>query len=103
LLLAGSGLAAAFAAASCCGVPLLLGTVGLGSGWLVAVAWLAAPHRIALLVAAAALLAGGAGTFVLRRRVGICPPRRGTRAAGALLTAIPLAGVVLTVLGYLYT
>src|ERR1700730_8243842 len=50
LMLAAGGLAAAFGAASCCGVPLLLGSLGLSSAWLVAVAWLAAPHRIALLI-----------------------------------------------------
>jgi hypothetical protein len=38
LLLAAGGLAAAFGAASCCALPLLLGSVGLGSAWLVAVA-----------------------------------------------------------------
>jgi len=52
LMLAAGGLAAAFGAASCCALPLLLGPLGLGSAWLVAVAWLAAPHRIALLIAA---------------------------------------------------
>src|SRR5713226_6129593 len=46
LLLAAGGLAAAFGAASCCGLPVLLGSLGLGSAWLVAVAWIAAPHRL---------------------------------------------------------
>ena len=52
LMVAGGGLAAAFCAASCCGLPVLLGSLGLGSGWLVTIAWIAAPHRIALLIAA---------------------------------------------------
>ena len=52
LMLAAGGLAAAFGAASCCALPLLLGSLGLSSAWLVAVAWLAVPHRIALLIAA---------------------------------------------------
>jgi len=38
LLLAAGGLAAAFGAASCCALPLLLGSLGLGSAWLVSVA-----------------------------------------------------------------
>ena len=48
-LLAAGGIAAAFGAASCCALPMLLGSFGLGSAWLIAVAWLAAPHRLALL------------------------------------------------------
>jgi hypothetical protein len=57
LLVAGSGLAAAFCAASCCGMPILLGSVGRGSGCLVTVAWPAAPHRMSLLLAAVELTA----------------------------------------------
>jgi len=48
LLIAAGGLAAAFGAASCCALPVLLGSFGLGSAWLAGVIWLAAPHRIAL-------------------------------------------------------
>lgn len=88
LLIAGGGLAAAFCAASCCGLPVLLGSVGLGSGWLVTLAWLGAPHRIALLIAAVVLLAGGAGAFFWRRRVAFCATEvpTGGLAASALLT-----------------
>src|SRR5215467_7441859 len=50
MLLAAGGLAAAFGAASCCALPLLFGSLGLGSAWLVTVASSAAPHRIALLI-----------------------------------------------------
>src|SRR5712691_1829311 len=46
LLLAAGGFAAAFGAASCCALPMLIGSVGLGSAWLVTVAWIAAPHRM---------------------------------------------------------
>jgi len=52
LLLAAEGLAAAFGAASCCALPLLFGSLGLGTAWLVTVAWFAAPHRLALLAIA---------------------------------------------------
>ena len=61
LLLAAGGLAAAFGAASCCALPLLLGSLGLGSAWLVTVAWFAAPHRLALLAVAIICLASGGG------------------------------------------
>ncbi len=43
MVLAAGGIAAAFGAASCCALPMLLGSVGLGSAWLIAVAWLAVP------------------------------------------------------------
>jgi mercuric ion transport protein len=104
LLLAAGGLAAAFGAASCCGLPVLLGSLGLGSAWLVTLAWLAAPHRIALLIAAIVCLAGGGGTFLRRRRVAACRTSAspGRLATTALLTAILLVGGVLVVLGYLY-
>src|SRR5712691_6782604 len=74
LLLAAGGLATAFGAASCCGLPVLLGSLGLGSAWLVAVAWVAAPYRLALLVAAVVCLLGAGGLFVWRRRIAACTP-----------------------------
>jgi hypothetical protein len=43
VLLTASGLAAAFAVASCCGLPFLLATLGVGTAWLYGVAVL---HRI---------------------------------------------------------
>src|SRR5258708_2912991 len=73
LLLAAGGLAAAFGAASCCALPLLLGSLGLGSAWLVTVAWFAAPHRIVLLAIATVCLAGGGGVMLRRRhRLAVC-------------------------------
>jgi mercuric ion transport protein len=68
LLLADGGAAAGFCAASCCGLPVLLWSAGLGSGWLATLAWFAAPYRIVLLIAA--LLVGGA-LVVLGY---LCPP-----------------------------
>ena len=104
LLLAGSGAAAGFCAASCCGLPVLLGSLGLGSGWLVTLAWFAAPHRIALLIAAGVLLVGGAGVFWWRRRVAYCVVGASTARwpANILLTGILFVGVALAVLGSLY-
>ena len=40
------GLVAAFVVASCCGLPFLLATAGLGTAWLGGFALLAAPHRL---------------------------------------------------------
>jgi mercuric ion transport protein len=54
-----SGLAAAFGVASCCGLPFLLATAGLGTAWLTSFALLAAPNRSILLIVGAACLAGG--------------------------------------------
>src|SRR5258707_10776366 len=68
LLLAAGGLAAAFGAASCCALPLLLGSLGLGTAWLFTVAWFAAPHRLALLAVAVICLAAGGGVLLWRRR-----------------------------------
>jgi mercuric ion transport protein len=82
LMLAAGGLAAAFGAASCCALPLLLGSLGLSSTWLVAVAWLAAPHRIALLIAAVVCLLGAGGMFVWRRRAVACVPGPPVRSSG---------------------
>src|SRR5262245_56167525 len=104
LLLAGGGLAAAFGAASCCGLPVVLGSLGLGSGWLATVAWLAAPHRIALLIAALVLLAGGAVAFTWRRPAAFCATGRspGGPVVSVLLISTLLVGGALVVLGYLY-
>jgi mercuric ion transport protein len=104
LLLAAGGLAAAFGAASCCALPLLLGSLGLGSAWLVAVAWVAAPHRLALLLTAVICLIGAGGFFVWRDRIAACTPGTSCRrpAATALLACMISLGAVLAVLGYLY-
>ena len=104
LLLAGGGLAAAFGAASCCALPLLLGSLGLGSAWLVAVAWLAAPHRIALLTAAIVCLVAGGAVFVWRRRLAACGPgvTCGNAATTTLVVGVLSLGMVLVVLGFIY-
>jgi mercuric ion transport protein len=104
LLIAAGGLAAAFGAASCCALPVLLGSFGLGSAWLAGVAWLAAPHQIALLIAAVVCLASGGAAFLWRRRVASCGPGAVCRRSitSALLTSTLLVGAVLVVLGYLY-
>jgi mercuric ion transport protein len=104
LLLAAGGYAAAFGAASCCALPLLLGSLGLGSAWLVTVAWLAAPHRLALLAVAVVCLVSGGGVFLWRRRVAECAPGAtcGQPVFTALVTGTLSLGAVLVVLGFLY-
>jgi len=105
LLLAAGGFAAAFGAASCCALPLLLGSVGLGGAWLAAVAWLAAPHRLLLSVAAIACLAGAAaGLVVGRRRASACAPgaARTRPSVTALVACVLSLGAVLVVLGFVF-
>jgi len=105
VLLTLGGLAAAFGVASCCALPLLLTTLGLGTAWLGGVALLAAPHRPILLAAAALCLLGGAALLWRQRKAGaVCSPGaicsrpavHGRTAAGLLL------GLVLLTLGYAY-
>jgi len=104
LLLAAGGLTAAFGAASCCALPLLLGSLGLGSAWLGTVAWLAAPHRLALLTVAVVCLVSGGGVFLWRRRVAVCAQGAACGRPGitALVTGTLSLGAVLVVLGFMF-
>lgn len=105
VLLTASGLAAAFAAASCCGLPFVLATLGLGTVWLYGIAELAAPHRLALLITAAAMLVCGSSLLWDQSRIaarcgsgGVCakPAVRRFTMVGLLL------GFALLYLGYAY-
>jgi mercuric ion transport protein len=106
LLLAAGGLTAAFGAASCCALPLLLGSLGLGSAWLVTVAWFAAPHRLALLALAIICLVSGGVVLLWRRRrvAAACAPgaARGSPMITALATCVLSLGAVLVVLGFMF-
>ena len=104
LVLAAGGLAAAFGVASCCALPLLLGSVGLGSAWLVTVAWIAAPHRVALLIAAIVCLFGGGALFFWSRRVTACGPGAVCRRpiGAAVVPGVLSVGAVLVVLGLMF-
>lgn len=103
VLLTLGGLAAAFGAASCCALPIILAGAGLGTAWLGGIAMLAGPHRGILLMSAALLLVGGA-ILLWRQRASACMPGsvcarpavRNLTAAGLLL------GLGLLTLGYAY-
>ena len=92
---AAGGVAAAFAAAACCGLPVLLAGAGVAASWLIPLAAIAAPYRIALsLVALAAI---GLSLFIVLRRPRVCTPgalcarsgfRIGIVAAAALAAAL---------------
>ena len=104
VLLTLGGLAAAFGVASCCGLPFLLATAGLGTTWLTGFALMAAPHRSILLIVGAVGLAGGAVLFWRQQRIAACAPGAFcTRPAVRNLTlAGLLVGLVLLYLGYTY-
>jgi mercuric ion transport protein len=97
------GLIAAFGVASCCGLPFMLATLGLGTAWLGGFALLAAPHRLFLLAAATLCLAGAAA-LLWRQRKAVCVPGTVcTRPAmrGATMIGL-LVGLALLYLGYAY-
>lgn len=100
-----AGIAAAFGVASCCALPIVLASAGLGAAWLGGIAVVAAPYRSPLLLIGALCLI--AGTMLLVRQqltaarcgpAGICTPRwmRIVTLAGLLLGALLLCA------GYLY-
>jgi mercuric ion transport protein len=104
-LLTLAGIAAAFGAASCCALPILLTTAGLSAAWLGGVAAIAGPYRTILLWAALLSLIGGA-ILLFRRQCaamtcgpnGACTPRW----VRALLLVGLVCGAVLLWLGYVY-
>ncbi len=89
-LLTVGGIGAAFAAASCCGLPFLLASTGIGFAWLTGLAIFSAPYRPFLLVGAAVCLVGGAA--LLWRHIGARGPaasggqQRETRSSPAWLS-----------------
>jgi mercuric ion transport protein len=101
LLLAAGGLAAAFGAASCCALPLLLGAIGLGGAWLGSIALVAGPYQPWLLLGSATcvLVAGG---LLWRSRAAACLPGAACgRPRLRLFTTVTLAlAAILALLGY---
>ena len=103
LLLAAGGVVAAFGAASCCALPLLLGSLGLGSAWLLTVARIAAPHRLPLLAVAVGCLAAGGVLQWRRRRIAACETGAcGSPVISAVVTGLLPLGAVLAVLGWIF-
>jgi mercuric ion transport protein len=102
-LLTLAGLAAAFAAASCCGLPLVLASLGIGSAWLAGLAPLAVPNQLLLLALGTAGLAGGGFLLWRQWRAACVPGAICARPAfrGALLGALTL-GILLLYLGFAY-
>lgn len=104
-LLTLGGLAAAFSVASCCALPLLLASFGLGTAWLTGVALAAVPHRNLLLVVSAIALLGGAVLLWRQQRAamtckpgGVCVPPS-IRVINLIALVI---GAVLLWAGYTY-
>lgn len=104
-LLVAGGLVSAFGAASCCALPLLLGSLGIAGAWLGTLALLAGPYRPTLLTAAVICLVGGGTVLLWRRRPAaacalntIC----GQPVPTALITGALCLGAVLTVLGFVF-
>ncbi|GAA3677512.1 MULTISPECIES: mercuric reductase [Acetobacteraceae] len=99
------GIAAAFAVASCCALPILLTSAGLGVAWLSGIAVATAPFRTPLLIVGALFLLFGA-VLLGRQQVaasrcgpdGVCTPP----AVRIFTFAGLLVGVVLLYLGYRY-
>lgn len=103
VVLAAGGLLAGLATASCCAIPILLGSLGLGSAGLFRLAVIAAPHRIALLVIGAVAIAAAA-VLLWRQRTDACEPGAVcAKPAVRIATAIGLiVSVILLIAGYIY-
>jgi mercuric ion transport protein len=103
IFLTASGIAAAFAVASCCALPIILGGLGIGTAWLFGLAVFAAPHRT-LLLGIGALALGAAAVAMWRQRSAVCEPGAWCgRPAVRLTTGIGLIlGILLLVAGYEY-
>ena len=104
VVLTAAGVVAAFLVASCCGLPFLLATAGLGTAWLSGFALMAAPHRTVLLAAATACLIGAAALLWRHRSVAVCAPGAicARPAVRGVTVACLLVGLVLLSIGYAY-
>ena len=104
VVLTAAGVVAAFGVASCCGLPFLLATAGLGTAWLGGFALMAAPHREFLLAAATVCLVGAAVLLWQQRSVAVCAP--GAVCSRPVVRGVTLAclfvGLALLYLGYAY-
>lgn len=99
------GIAASFGVAACCGLPVTLASLGIGSAWLVGVADVAVPYRVPLLVSGALCLLAGAALLIRQQAAAArCgPDGTCTSRTTRLLTLTGLLiGAVLLWLGYIY-
>lgn len=96
--LAAGGVAAAFGAASCCAIPMLLGGIGLGGIGSALFMPVLTPFQPYLLAAALACLVAG-GVLLWRRGLCAC---RSTQTATTLTLAGLVFGAALLALGFTY-
>ena len=102
VLLTVGGMGAAFAAASCCGLPFLLASTGIGFAWLTGLAILSAPYRPLLLVGAAVCLLGGAALLWRQQKLAqTCGVGTKPLARNAIIVGLAV-GALLFYLGYAY-
>jgi mercuric ion transport protein len=103
VILAVGGVLAGLATASCCALPILLGTFGLGGAWLFRLAVVAAPHRTALLVIGGLSLVIAA-VLLWRQPTSVCTSGSWCAKPGVrIITSIGLAiGALLLWAGYVY-
>lgn len=103
--LVAGGIAASFGVASCCALPMLLASVGVGSAGLASIALAASPHRTLLLTIGALCLLAGAGLLIRQQvvaaRCGPGEPCVSRTARAATLVGL-IVGAVLLWLGYTY-
>jgi mercuric ion transport protein len=103
MVLAVGGLAAAFGAASCCALPVLLGTIGVGSVWLGSLALLAGPYQSLLLAAAVICLFAGSVLLWRRQAMACAPGSTCERPLVSAFTKFTLSlGALLVVLGFTF-
>jgi len=95
------GIVAAFAAASCCGLPFALASTGVGFAWLTGLAIFSAPHRTALLAGAAICLIGGATLLWRQQKAARACGIRKVTARNAIILGLAV-GLLLFYLGYVY-
>lgn len=96
------GLASAFSLAACCGLPMLLPAIGLGTAWLVPVARATSPFE-AVLPWIAGLALAGSLVLILRAPRLCAPDAPCTRPAFRFgLLALTALGAALLVLWLVY-
>lgn len=92
-------------AASCCALPILLASLGIGTAWLGGIAVITGPHRTPLIVISVVML-GISAVFLWRMQIkaqhcgpdGNCSPSW----MRILLLAVLFAGALLAAAGYFY-